>query len=91
MGQNATVTVTFDARKGTFSNLGGSTLSGPNSARVLTLPTLSFSAAQTTLRALSYTPEENQVKVGEFETLAFAIAVSDGTATGNGTQNVRVN
>lgn len=92
-GQQASVKVTFNSLKGSFANPGGSafTLSGPDNAKILTLPTQGFAAAQTALRALAFTPEENQVKVGQFETLAFAIAVSDGTATGNGTQNVRVN
>jgi hypothetical protein len=92
-GQQAIVKVTFNSLKGSFANPGGSAfvLSGPDNAKILTLPTQSFSAAETALRALAFTPEKNQVKVGLFEPLVFAIAISDGTATGNGTQNVRVN
>lgn len=92
LNQNATVTVTFDANKGSFANPGGTTFSfsGSGSNTVLTLPTQGFSSAQSALRALSFTPESNQVAVGQSESLDFAIAVSDGTESDTATKNVSV-
>lgn len=89
VGQNATVTVTFNANKGSFSG-GSFNLSGPTSSKVLTLPAQDFASAQAALRALVFTPTLNQVKAGLAENLGFSIQVSDGITSGSGSLTVSV-
>lgn len=80
VGQTETATLTLSASHGVISNLGSGTLSGDGLSYVV-----SGSAAdiQAGLRALVFTPVQNQVTPGDAVTTTFALSVSDGIASTN--------
>ncbi len=87
--ESLTVSITFDEDKGSFPAAAG-TFSGSGASRNLQLDSATLAVAQSTLRALVFTPTENISVVGETDTLSFALSVSDGKASGNDNMTVGV-
>ncbi len=83
------VEITYDDRKGSFPTSAQYSKSGSNANAKLTISNATVSSANSIIQALVFTPEPNQVAVGNSEELTFSIKTTDEANT-NRTRSVKV-